>query len=293
MLDLRFLGFYIRTPEFRDQVSAQGSTNYAAIRPRDVLAYTIPLPSLAEQQRLVAKLATLTTRIDEVTKLRYQTNLESKTLMAAMLGQEFQQLAIKHEPRLLGSLTTCITDGPHITPTYVTDGVPFVTVKNMVSGTLDFRNLQCITEQDHLEISKRCNPERGDVLYSKDGATRGFPCYVDTDREFNIFVSVALIKPIRDALDGRYLTHLLNSRWIKDRVIDRSRGDMIPHIVLREIRAFPVPCPPLGEQLKLVAHFDDMKDKHDCMLRTQVESEQAVRAMLPSILNQAFQGELS
>lgn len=262
------------------------------VQPDQFLTHAIPLPPLAEQRRLVAKLATLTTRIDEVTKLRYQTNLESKTLMAAMLGQEFQELAIKHEPRPLGSLTTCITDGPHITPTYVNSGIPFVTVKNMVSGTLDFRNLQYITDQDHLEISKRCKPERGDVLYSKDGATRGFPCYVDTDREFNIFVSVALIKPLRDVLDGRYLTHLLNSRWIKDRVVDRSRGDMIPHIVLREIRAFPVPCPPLGEQIKLVANFDGLKDRHDCMLRTQVESEQEIKAMLPSILNQAFTGKL-
>lgn len=46
-LNRRFLDFYSRTPDFRDQVAAQGSTNYAAIRPKDVLGYTIPLPPLA------------------------------------------------------------------------------------------------------------------------------------------------------------------------------------------------------------------------------------------------------
>ncbi|MDD2736706.1 MAG: hypothetical protein PHF56_22465 [Desulfuromonadaceae bacterium] len=45
-LDVRFLDFYSRTPAFRDQVAAQGSTNYAAIRPNDVLGYSIPLPPL-------------------------------------------------------------------------------------------------------------------------------------------------------------------------------------------------------------------------------------------------------
>jgi type I restriction enzyme S subunit len=55
-LDRRFLDLYSRTSAFRDQVAAQGSTNYAAIRPKDVLGYTIPLPPLAEQQRIVAQL---------------------------------------------------------------------------------------------------------------------------------------------------------------------------------------------------------------------------------------------
>src|SRR2546429_5528858 len=41
VLDRRFLDFFIRTPAFRDQVSAQGSTNYAAIRPNNVLGYKI------------------------------------------------------------------------------------------------------------------------------------------------------------------------------------------------------------------------------------------------------------
>lgn len=41
-LDPRFLDYFIRTPAFRDQVEAQGSTNYAAIRPADVLGYEIP-----------------------------------------------------------------------------------------------------------------------------------------------------------------------------------------------------------------------------------------------------------
>jgi type I restriction enzyme S subunit len=58
-LDARYLDHYCRTERFRTQVEAQGSTNYAAIRPADVLAYTIPLPPLPEQQALVARLDAL------------------------------------------------------------------------------------------------------------------------------------------------------------------------------------------------------------------------------------------
>ncbi len=56
VLDLRFLDFFIRTPTFHEQVQAQGSTNYAAIRPTDVLCYQIPFPPLEEQRRIVARI---------------------------------------------------------------------------------------------------------------------------------------------------------------------------------------------------------------------------------------------
>ncbi len=65
-LDARYLDHYCRTQRFRTQVEAQGSTNYAAIRPSDVLAYTIPLPPLAEQQAIVARLDALAEKSRQV-----------------------------------------------------------------------------------------------------------------------------------------------------------------------------------------------------------------------------------
>src|SRR2546429_543835 len=70
LLNRHFLGFFIRTPAFMEQVRAQGSTNYAAIRPGDVLGYMVPLPSLEEQQRIVARIEELAARIEEARGLR-------------------------------------------------------------------------------------------------------------------------------------------------------------------------------------------------------------------------------
>ena len=64
-LDRRFLGYFIRTPTFLDQVRAQGTTNYAAIRPDDVLGYTMPLPPLDEQRRIVARIEELVAKIEQ------------------------------------------------------------------------------------------------------------------------------------------------------------------------------------------------------------------------------------
>lgn len=65
-LDHQFLDYFIRTTDFRNQVEAQGSTNYAAIRPVSVLGYQIPLPPLAEQQAIVCRLDTLADKARQV-----------------------------------------------------------------------------------------------------------------------------------------------------------------------------------------------------------------------------------
>lgn len=294
-IDRQFLDYFIRTPAFRSQVEAQGSTNYAAIRPTDVLGYEVPLPPLEEQRRIVARIEELFVHIRAARALRAQGIEETSALVSSHLGAEFEKLATVHPVRPLVELTSHIVDGPHQTPQYLgkgSAGVPFVTVKNMVSGTLDLTNLNYVSACDHRLFTKRCVAERGDVLYSKDGATRGRPCLVDTDQEFSFFVSVALIKPLRDRLDGRYLVHLLNSNWIKDRMIGKSRGDMIPHIVLREIRAFPVPVPTLSEQRRIVTELDCIQGAVNALKSLQAETVAEVDALLPAILDRAFEGGL-
>jgi len=291
-LDRRFLEFFVRTPAFREQVTAQGSTNYAAIRPSHVLGYALPLPPLAEQRRIVAKIELLAGKIEEARKTKDAALRATDAFSPSALGAFFRKASRQVPVVELQSVTSQLTDGPHVTPQYVEDGVPFVTVQNMVTGRLDFGNLKYISADDHAEFSRRCRPERGDVLYSKDGATRGHPCFVDTDREFSFFVSVALIKPIHGELDGRYLCYVLRSSWIRDRMLEKSRGDMIPHIVLREIRRFPIPLPDIAEQRRIVAYLDNLQAKVDQLKALQAQTAAELDALLPSILDKAFRGEL-
>lgn len=86
-LDRRFLDYFVRTPYFRDQVGARGSTNYAAIRPQHVLQYQIPLPPLPEQRRIVARIEKLAAKIEEARGLRRQTPEEAEALLDAATGK--------------------------------------------------------------------------------------------------------------------------------------------------------------------------------------------------------------
>jgi type I restriction enzyme S subunit len=195
--------------------------------------------------------------------------------------------------RRIGDVSTDVADGPHVTPEYVDQGIPFITAKNITSGRLDFRATKFITHDAHKEYQRRAKAEAGDVLVTKDG-TIGMPCFIDTDRAFSFFVSVALIKPRRDCLRGEFLTWILRAPYLQDRIHARSRGDMIRHLVLvlREIKDLLVPMPSLGHQLELVAYLDSAQAEIGNVRRVQAESAAELDALLPSVLDRAFRGEL-
>ena len=157
----------------------------------------------------------------------------------------------------LGEIAFQITDGAHHTPTYVPQGVPFLSVKDMSGGNLDFSDTRYISETQHQELARRCNPKRGDLLITKVGTT-GIPILVDTDREFSLFVSVALVKFPASLIDGAFLKLLIDSPWVKKQSEEGTEGIGNKNLVLRKIRNFVLPIPPLQEQHRIVQKVDDL-----------------------------------
>ena len=116
--------------------------------------------------------------------------------------------------------------------------------------------------------------------------------FIDTDREFSFFVSVALVKPKRDLLEGKFLAWVIRAPYLQERIRVRSRGDMIRHLVLREIRDLTIPVPPLTEQRRIVACLDGLQAQANALKGLQGETAGELDALLPSILDRAFRGEL-
>jgi type I restriction enzyme S subunit len=110
----------------------------------------------------------------------------------------------------LGAACERITDGTHRTPTYVATGIPFLSVKDFSGGRLRFTATRFISASEHAELSKRCAPQRGDVLIGRIG-TLGKAVIVDTDRAFSLFVSVGLLRPRSTVVLPEYLRLYLNS----------------------------------------------------------------------------------
>ena len=85
-------------------------------------------------------------------------------------------------------LSTKVVDGVHKKPDYITDGIPFLTVRNLTAGSgIDFSDVRYISKSDHEEFYRRANPTLGDILITKDG-TLGITRAIRTKETFSIFV---------------------------------------------------------------------------------------------------------
>ncbi len=189
----------------------------------------------------------------------------------------------------LESLSVGISDGVHKTPTYVSDGIPFVTVKNLTAGPgIRFDDLNYITKADHEEFIKRTYPEKGDVLITKDG-TIGVVRLIETDIEFSIFVSVALIKPVMREL-GPYLAYALRAPCVQSQIV--PQGAALKHLYLVDLRMLAIPLPPLSEQKRIVGRLDTLAVEAQRLESLYERKLAALEALKKSLLHQAFTDQL-
>nr|WP_248280238.1 restriction endonuclease subunit S [Marinomonas sp. UCMA 3892] len=191
----------------------------------------------------------------------------------------------------LDSLTKKIVDGTHHTPTYVQSGIPFISVKDIKSGEVNFTDTKYITEEEHAELSRRCHVEQGDLLITKSG-TIGRTAIVKTDKQFSLFVSVALLKPASCYVNMNYMNIALQ-KWINEiDVSSRIVGSAIKNLHLRDMKVLAIPFAPFEEQTEIVRLVDQYFAFADTIEKQVQKAQQRVDKLTQSILAKAFRGEL-
>jgi len=165
-----------------------------------------------------------------------------------------------------------ITDGTHQTPNYIDSGVPFLSIKDISSGRLDFSSTRFISPKEHKKLTQRVKPQRGDVLICRIG-TLGKAVSVDTDEEFSIFVSLGLIRP-KDFVNPKFLAMLLNSP-ISHQQFDaiKAGGSHTVKLNLGSLRKFVLWIPSLEVQELILTKVDELMALCD-----QLESEIKTRS---------------
>lgn len=187
-----------------------------------------------------------------------------------------------------------VRDGTHDSPQYYSEGVPFVTSKNLVNGKIDFSNVKYISEEDAIKFNQRSKVEVNDILMAMIGSI-GKPVLVDDDRVFAI-KNMALVKHLPVSMpDMRYIRILLN---IAQTQMNReSSGGVQKFVSLDYIRKYRIPLPPLAEQHRLVARVDELMAKIDELEKVENELNALHKAfpgdMKAALLQAAMQGKLT
>ena len=179
-----------------------------------------------------------------------------------------------------------ITDGTHQTPTYFPDGIVFLSSKNVTTGKIDWESIKYIDEAQHLELHKRVAPKIGDILLAKNGTT-GVAAIVDRDIVFDIYVSLAWLRP-KGEITSEYLLQFINSPLAKKQFNSRLKGIGVPNLHLKEIKEVKIPIPPLSEQQAIVKKLDAAFALIDQAKANIEKNIQNAKELFQSKLNQIF-----
>lgn len=191
----------------------------------------------------------------------------------------------------LGHLTLQITDGVHHTPKYLPSGVPFISVKDIDGRSVSFRDCKYISEEQHKEINKRCNPERGDILLCRIG-TLGRATIVDTDTTFSLFVSVGLLKMPTTLISSRYVHLALHSPFSLQQMDQiKAGGSHTNKLNLGAIPTLHIPVPPMEEQQRIVEKVDELMALCDRLEQQTVDQLEAHETLVDTLLGTLTQSE--
>ena len=164
-----------------------------------------------------------------------------------------------------------ITDGTHHSPTNTDSGeFKYVTAKNIKPDGVQLSNVTYVTKEVHDEIYERCDPELGDLLYIKDGATTGIVTINDLDEPFSMLSSVALLKRSTE-IEPRFLLYVLRSPYFYTLMRGDMSGVAITRVTLAKLNKALIPLAPLAEQHRIVSKVDELMGLCDRLEAVQGE----------------------
>ena len=294
VLNRRFLDYFVRTPAFRNQVTAQGSTNYAAIRPDDVLGYKIPLPPLPEQRRIVARIEALAAKIEEARTLRQQAVEAAETLVPNTIRALFAS-GVDQGWRS-ANLGEYVTEDCYGTSEKTCDdqaGTPILRMGNIQNGQLDLSDLKFL----HLSDRERSTLllQKGDILVNRTNSAElvGKCAVFEAEGEYAFASYLIRLRLDRKRAEPRLVAAYINSPIGRSYMFaERKQMTGQANVNATKLKALPIHLPGLTEQGHIVNYLDDLQARVDVLKRQQAETAAELDALLPSILDKAFKGEL-
>ncbi|MDP2780899.1 restriction endonuclease subunit S [Devosia sp.] len=173
----------------------------------------------------------------------------------------------------IGDIVTKLTDGTHHSPDNGPVGeFKYITAKNIKEHGVSLDQVTYVSSDVHAEIFSRCNPEKGDILYIKDGATTGVVTVNNLIEPFSMLSSVALLKLPTGVLN-RLLVVFLRSPFFYDQMRGFMKGAAITRVTLKRMAPALVPLPPLAEQHRIVAKVDELMALCDELDAARTERE--------------------
>ena len=270
------------------------------------------LPPLPEQHQIVSFLDEKTSLIDDLIQKKeqkigllkeYRTSLINRVITKGLnpdcpmkdSGVEWIGEIPSHwdVTPIKFLVSSPITDGPHETPEFIDDGVPFLSVEGIVGDKIDFSKIRGFISQDlHVQYSKKCKPQRNDVLLVKSGSTTGKSTIVETDLDFNIWSPLCIIRSNTDKVIPRFTYLVCQSGYFRLLIeLNWSYGTQ-PNIGMGVIENIRLVIPPLSEQEEIVSFLDEKTSGIDRTIQSEKNKIELLKEYRQSLISSVITGKI-
>lgn len=246
-IDPNYLFNALRYREDEIESYAEGSTGQIELSRVKIGEIEINLPPLPEQKAIASVLSSLDDKID----LLHRQNKTLEAMAETLFRQWFIEEAKEDwEEVTLADVCTRITDGSHSSPASVEEGFPMASVKDMYDWGINQSTCRKISKADYEALVQAdCKALQGDILIAKDGSYLKHVFLLEESLDVVLLSSIAMLRP-----NGRYnpmlLTLFLKLDSTHELMQNIVTGAVIPRIVLKDFRKFPVQLPPEDLQEK-------------------------------------------
>jgi type I restriction enzyme S subunit len=290
----RWVHWITKTKNFWQQCDekSQGTSGKNRIRPEKFLTVEIPLPLLSEQRQIVAKIEELAAKIQEAYRLRLQTVREAETIILLSIDN----ICFKSGFPLcsLRDVLVEAKNGIYKPPEFWGHGIPCIRMYNIEGPCMNINQLKLLDVTPEEFDSYGCMP--GDLIFNRVNSaelvgktgllTKDYPLCTFESKNMRLRVDNNKILP-------EYAAIVLNSKTIRD-YYRKSLKQQCGMATLNQnhVRAIPLPLPTLSEQRRIVEYLNNLQSKIAGLKRFQAETQKEFDALMPSILDKAFKGEL-
>ncbi|MBD1601142.1 restriction endonuclease subunit S [Pseudomonas sp. CA3A] len=271
--------------KFMNTVAGVGGSLLRA-RPAEVAKIKIPLPPLPEQRRIAAILD----KADALRAKRREAIAKLDQLLQSVFLEMFGDPVTnpnKFIVKPLGDVATQVTDGAHHTPERTTHGIPLLSARNVLMGSLKFTNTDFVGQEEYERLRKRCEPKKGDILISCSGSI-GRVSVVRTDLPFVLVRSAALVKLDPALVTPTFMEHQLRTPYLQGQMLMSAKSSSQANLFQAPIRALRVLVPPIALQNQFEKVANNVAKRHAELL----EAEKLTDSLFFSIQGQAFSGKL-
>lgn len=295
-VDPIFLGIWLKSLQDELEDLAEGSSNQVELSRDKIASVKIVLPALNIQRKIATILTSINDEIKITDQIIQKTEVLKKGLMNELLTKgighkKFKETKLGEIPKAwdvleLGNICD-VRDGTHTSPKYVHSGIPLITSKNLIDGSLDFENVSFISESDHAEVEKRSKVDNGDILFGMIG-TIGNPVIVNKQRNFSI-KNVALIKFTKSNVNNIYLMYYFKSKYTLDQFRKLMGGSTQKFVALGAIRKLLIMVPSLHEQEEIAKILSTIDKKNTINKKNREKLISLKMGLMHDIFNQKVQ----